>query len=69
MFGDFEDEGWWLGVQGCRGSQRQPKANWKTQRSPGGRGWYVRERKERDDGFEFWLYFFDLSNNLTEFLS
>jgi len=28
MFGGFEDEGWWLGVLGYQGSQRQPKDDW-----------------------------------------
>jgi len=35
----------------------------------GERASLVRERKENEDGFEFWLYYFDLSNNLAEFLS
>jgi len=50
-------------------AQRWSKTGRKTPRSAGGRGWCVREIKEREDGFEFWLNFFDLSNNLAEFLS
>ena len=73
MFSGFDDGGWWLVVLGCRGSQRQPKAGRelaeKHQDQWGEGGWRVKERKEREGGFEFWSNFFDLSNNLAEFLS
>jgi len=50
-------------------AQSWPKTSRQTPRSARGGGWRVRERNEREDGFEFWLYFFDVSNNLAEFLS
>ena len=51
---------------GVRGS---PKLAEKCQNQLGRRTGLVGERKEREDGFEFWLYLFDLSNNLADFLS